>query len=76
MSELVFLNNICSEGPISIIKFQFYEVPIIFASKLRLTYLIKSNFYVISEFFLFYKNCSEGPIIIIRFHFDCVPTMF
>ena len=52
MSEVFFLNIICSEGPISIIKFQFYEGPIIFASKPRLTYLIKSNFYVISEFFL------------------------
>ena len=52
MSELFFLNIICSEGPIGIIKFKFYEGPIIFAVELRLTYLIKSNFYVLSDFFL------------------------
>ena len=68
MSEIFLLNKICSEGPISIIKFKFYEGPIMFAGKLRLPYLIKSKFYEVSEFFLLSKNCSEGPINITRFY--------
>ena len=44
--------------------------------KHTVNYLIKSKFYVVSEFFSQNKNCSKGHIIIIRFHFDDVPSMF
>ena len=37
MSEFFLQNKICSEGPIRIIKFQFYDGLITFASELRLT---------------------------------------